>query len=385
MPVVTSIYGDDATDSELRDKFLQQASASLVKAATTNLTLLSTSSALTSIYEEFALKSPAAAQARRRLMASTETIDLMKLVFAFEVNASTSDVEMAYLEMVETNKMKIALGWNPKTASDLMPSVVKLENALSSGRISETLLEYSISVIPQFSSEDEFLFNESYLKDNKVEVDNGIASLDSSQQNILVGLVGPIKKVELQNVIDTVGSSDGNTTSSSSGSSSSDSIDKEEWFYIILAIAGGVFCIVICGICVCSTVQRSQIALVKQMKQMQTSVKMNNYVGTNGQVQSPVKPIKITPYKTETLKSDSKDIESNGPMIRQEDPQMTTEKSEDLKDDSPYISESEIIDDRDIDEADLEIIDGPNGDERFYQNYMETKGKFGSNYDQQRL
>ena len=92
------------------------------------------------------------------------------------------------------------------------------------------------------------------------------------------------------------------------------------------------------------------------MKQMQSSVKVNNYVGTNGQVQSPVKPIKITPYKNETLKSDSKDIESNGPMIRQEDPQMTTEKSEDLKDDSPYISESEIIDDRDIDEADLEII-----------------------------
>ena len=42
------------------------------------------------------------------------------------------------------------------------------------------------------------------------------------------------------------------------------------------------------------------------------------------------------------------------------------DKSEDIKDDSPYISESEIIDDRDIDEADLEIIDGLNGDERFY-------------------
>ena len=94
---------------------------------------------------------------------------------------------------------------------------------------------------------------------------------------------------------------------------------------------------------------------------------MNNYVGANGQLTSPVKPIKIiqADFKDEN-KMNSKDIESNAPMSLEDDGQMTMDKSEDIKDDSPYISESEIIDDRDIDEADLEIIDGLNGDERFY-------------------
>ena len=322
-------------------------------------------------------------------MASTETIDLMKLVFAFEVNASTSDVEMAYLEMVETNKMKIALGWNPKTASDLMPSVVKLENALSSGRISETLLEYSISVIPQFSSEDEFLFNEGYMLANKVEIDKGIASLGTAQQAKLVGLVGPIKKAELEKVIDTVGSSDSVARIvDGAGSGSSEGFKDEEWFYIILAIAGGVFCILICGLCVCSTVQKNQIELVKQMEKQLQSVKMNNFVGVSGEMKTPVKPIKIvqSDIKDQNLKLSMKDIENNLPAKNsQDDPQMTIERSEDIKDDSPYISESEIIDDRDIDEAELEIIDTlANGDERFnFNNTMDSKGKV--YYDQQRL
>ena len=362
LPVIPSIY-DSTVDAVLQEKFVKQANATLTKAATTNLTLLSTSTSLVSLYGEFALKEPA--PGRRRLAANTETLDLIELVFAFELNASVTDFELAYLEMIETNKMKVAVGWNPKAPSDLMPSIIKLENALASGSISKTLLEYSISIIPQFSAEEEVSFNEDYMKQNKIEIDKGVASLGAAEQSKLLTLVGPINKVELQKTIDTVGSNNATNVAGTS-SSTDDGIDKEEWFIIILAIAGGVFCILICGVCVCSTVQRSQIELVKELKHMQ-AVKMNNYVGANGQLTSPVKPIKIiqADFKDEN-KMNSKDIESNAPMSLEDDGQMTMDKSEDIKDDSPYISESEIIDDRDIDEADLEIIDGLNGDERFY-------------------
>lgn len=383
-PTIPSIFDDEIADVELKEKFLQQANASLTKAATTNLTLLSTSSSLLLIYNEFAQKSPASVQQRRRLLANTETIDLMELVFAFEVNASATEVEMAYLEMVETNKMKVAVGWNPKAAVDLMPSIIKLEEAMASGRISKTLLEYSISVIPQFSSDDEFSFNEEYMKANKVEIDQGIAGLGTAQQQKLLGLVGPIKQVELQIVMDTVGSSDNVTGIPGAGSSGSDGIEDEEWFYIILAIAGGVFCMLICGLCVCSTVQRSQIELVKQVQQQMQTVKMNNFVG-NGQIKTPVKPVKIIQSpQDDSAKMSTKDIENNLQSIK-DDGQMTMDKSEDIKDDSPYISESEIIDDRDIDEAELEIIETlANGDERFnFNNTMDSKGKV--YYDQQRL
>ena len=346
--VVEDIYDDDSSSS-LVPLLKREVTATRSKAAVTNLTLLSTEDELLELYTQF-VETATEASSRRKLVTLKEVLDLLELVFSFEMGVQVSAMKMAYIEFVASNKMKVSLGWDPKAPVELASTVLALENAITSQSVSRTLLEYEISIMPQFSSEDQVVINEYYRKANNASIDEGISQLSIADLGMLLDLMSSPTNKDLQDSIKsaTIVNSLAAASSSASGGSSSSSLDKEDWFYIIIAIAGGVFCICICGVCVCFAVQKGQVDLMKDLKEQMRVVQKNNYVGMNGNGDI-----------THEFKSNENNhivtIENSGKDLGHDSQVMTKEESEEDKEDSPYVSESEIINDDET--AELEMLE----------------------------